>query len=173
MKPYIFEPPTAPEWQQELIALIKDHGNQITPEEVLKHAKKTASALHRYFTWDDSIAAHKQRLSEATGLLLRVKLTMIDKDENEVRIPAVVNVRRIEVEGDEKKSPTVFMWTPKVLDSQELTDDMMDKALRSLQSARRLCVMYESLAKWKKLIKDIDAILEDETAKKATTKSVL
>lgn len=163
MKPYIFEPPNAPEWQQELIALIKDYGNQITPEEVLKHAKKTASALHRYFTWDDTLAAHKQRLNEATSLLLRVKLTMIDENENEVKIPGVVNVRR--VDGDEKQSPTVFVWTPKVLDSQELTDDMMSKALRALQSARRMCVMYESLAKWKRLIKDIDAILADKPVK--------
>lgn len=43
-----------------------------TSENIVKVAKNPASPLHKYFEWDDSIAAQKYRLSQARTLVLSI-----------------------------------------------------------------------------------------------------
>jgi hypothetical protein len=51
--------------------------------EVLNDARDPGSPLHKRFTWTDSIAAEKWRLSEAEALIRRVKVQVIPAKEAE------------------------------------------------------------------------------------------
>jgi len=46
----------------------------LTPEAVLKDAKKKGSPLHSLFEWDDTVAAHKWRTREARKLITSVHM---------------------------------------------------------------------------------------------------
>lgn len=46
----------------------------LTPEDVVKDARSESSPLHGHFTWDDSQAAHMQRLHEARVLIRSVRV---------------------------------------------------------------------------------------------------
>lgn len=43
-----------------------------TPENIVEVARHKSSPLHKYFEWDDSIAAHKYRLTQARTLVLSI-----------------------------------------------------------------------------------------------------
>jgi len=53
---------------QELQQLVAD-AEIVTPEQVVERARDEASALHRYFEWDDSAAAHEYRIVQARRVL--------------------------------------------------------------------------------------------------------
>ena len=46
----------------------------LIPEDVVRAAQPPESPLHNHFTWDDSEAAHKQRIHEARTLIRTVKV---------------------------------------------------------------------------------------------------
>lgn len=46
----------------------------LTAERVLERAKDPTSALHSEFEWNDALAAHKQRLTVAQTLIIRVRV---------------------------------------------------------------------------------------------------
>lgn len=53
---------------KELLA-IKDTHNNVHPEDLLDAAKDPQSTMHSYITWDDAIAAKKQRINEANYII--------------------------------------------------------------------------------------------------------
>lgn len=57
-------------------------GENITPPMVVSAAKQKRSVLHGCFTWDDSVAAHKHRLSEAR-MILRSIIVSNEPEETE------------------------------------------------------------------------------------------
>lgn len=61
---------------RELDRIAED--GRLTKEAVLKEAEAPESPLHRYFTWDDSEAAGKYRLSQALRLIMRYRVVIED-----------------------------------------------------------------------------------------------
>ena len=53
------------------------NGN-VTPEELLKSAKKKKSVIHKYFDWDDTSAANKYRRSQAYRILNSIVVVVED-----------------------------------------------------------------------------------------------
>ena len=56
--------------------LMEINGGKLTPDEVLKEAKKPRSLLHRYFTWDDTKAGTEWRRQQARMLIRGVVETV-------------------------------------------------------------------------------------------------
>jgi hypothetical protein len=52
-------------------------GGRLTPEDAIMDARDPESPLHPHFTWDESEAAHKQRLYEARTLIRSVRVTTV------------------------------------------------------------------------------------------------
>ncbi len=48
------------------------HEDELTPELVVKDARRENSPLHSAFEWDDDAAAHQWRLEQARGLLRKI-----------------------------------------------------------------------------------------------------
>lgn len=54
---------------RERLAFLERRDGHVAPESVLKDARNPRSPLHREFTWDDKVAAHEHRLSEARKII--------------------------------------------------------------------------------------------------------
>lgn len=66
----------------------EDQDGLVQPEKVVEAASSPESALHKYFEWDDSEAAHQWRLAQARKLIVRVVIK--DSDTRPVRVNVVV-----------------------------------------------------------------------------------
>jgi hypothetical protein len=60
---------------------IEKNYNGITRQNILDVAKNKKSALHNYFTWDDTIAAEKCRLREAADLINNIQITVVSSGQ--------------------------------------------------------------------------------------------
>lgn len=78
----------------EQLARIEKREGAIKPASVVSHARPESSPLHEFFTWDDTAAAEKCRLDEASRLVRSVRIVRVDMpvDEQPI-IRAFVNVR--------------------------------------------------------------------------------
>lgn len=66
---------------EEVVAeLNKISTETITPEQVLDAARDENSLLHRFFEWDDSVAAEKYRKTQAQQILLKITYVKDDYD---------------------------------------------------------------------------------------------
>lgn len=54
---------------------------QITPDLIVESAKNKKSVLHEYFEWDDSIAANKWRMRQASKLLGCIEVVVISDNQ--------------------------------------------------------------------------------------------
>jgi hypothetical protein len=66
--------------RQELESL-RDENNLILAERVVEFAENPSTALHGWFEWDDSRAAHQHRLQQARQLIVWVKVKPAGSDE--------------------------------------------------------------------------------------------
>jgi len=82
---------------RELDRLIEKHGS-ITVNLVLDSARREKSALHRYFDWDDGVAAEKWRRVQALQLIMASKMVAQLVEQNDRPVPAIAehaHVRRL------------------------------------------------------------------------------
>lgn len=81
------------------LARIEKREGAIKPDSVVSHARPESSPLHEFFTWDDTAAAEKCRLDEASRLVRSVRIVRVDMpvDEQPI-IRAFVNVRSSDAE---------------------------------------------------------------------------
>ena len=75
----------------EKIEAIKAKNGFITPDMLIKEAKKKTSPLHGCFTWDDKEAGKLRRLDEAR-YLLRMVTVEIETDDEPIITRAFVSV---------------------------------------------------------------------------------
>jgi hypothetical protein len=62
---------------------------RLTPDQVVKDARKETSPLHGEFEWDDSVAAHKYRIEQARDLIAGHKV-YIERRTYTITAPAYV-----------------------------------------------------------------------------------
>lgn len=69
------------------------HDGRLTPEVVLRAAKRAASPFHHLFEWDDTAAARLYRLDQARRLLREVKLSVEVEPERSIDVRGFVHVK--------------------------------------------------------------------------------
>lgn len=77
----------------EELKRIQDIYGSITPEILVKEAKKRNSPLHKIFEWNDSKAAENYRLQQARILLNNIQVSIIT--DNEVKNISVYEVTSV------------------------------------------------------------------------------
>lgn len=75
---------------EELERIRIDRNGHLRTLDIVLEAAEPSSPIHAAFTWDDQIAAHEFRLTEARQF---VKNLVVKKDENSESEPAYWNVR--------------------------------------------------------------------------------
>lgn len=137
------------DWQAEIKALADDNNGELTAGAIVKHASKQVSALHRFFEWDDSSAAHEYRLLQAGALIRRYEVTIVNlKSETESVVRGFVSLQTGETAKERK-----WIVIDKVVTSKDRTDEMIEIAARDLTAFRR---KYSSLKELSDVFQAID-----------------
>lgn len=77
----------------ELMALYQARG-QLIPSDVVDAARPDDSPLHRFFEWDDSVAAERYRVLQAGQLVRSVKVFIEGANNNSLEVRSWVAVNR-------------------------------------------------------------------------------
>lgn len=88
------------------------HGGTLTPETVVNEATNQENPIHICFTWDDTLAARKQRLQEARILIGAVEVTYHQAEKRQYH-----NVT-VEYEAPEPTSEKVYVDIHSALDDE-------------------------------------------------------
>jgi hypothetical protein len=123
------------------------HGGRITPEDAIDDARDEDSPLHSAFTWDDSEAAHKQRLHEARTLIRSVRISTV---VNQTVMRTIAYVRDPSKAGDEAGYvATSVLRTDEDLARAALVEEFSRAASalrRALEVAKALSLHHEVAA---------------------------
>lgn len=119
----------------EALARLERKG-RLTPDEVVKSAKRSDSVLHQYFEWDDAAAAVKYREVQA-GNLIRAVEVVVEGSSEPVR--AFVNVV---TEGGERK----YMDVEAALSEQPTRDQVLADAIAELRAFEKKYAGISELA---------------------------
>lgn len=105
--------------------ICNDHKGVITPDIVLKEAKKKTSPLHTYFEWNDSAAAKSYRLIQAGNLIRSVKVTYESSDDVSYRVRGYVNVVP---SGDNEEGKKIYIPIHEALNTPNYREQLLADA---------------------------------------------
>lgn len=96
------KPIAAAEYVRQLAAI---HGH-LTPQLVLDEARHKKSPLHSLFDWNDTRAAERFRVIQASKLIRRIKVTIETQPERTINVRAFVNVSQPCEPGEDAEDDT-------------------------------------------------------------------
>ena len=107
-----------------------------TPEAVLEAAAVASSPLHGYFEWDDTEAAHRWRLTQASHLLRCIVLERKEENLEPIRALEVVII------GEE----SVYQPITTIMRDSTLRQQVLDRAWNELKSHERKYADYQEFS---------------------------
>ena len=113
------------------------NGGTITPEEIVKDAKKSSSPLHVAFLWNDKEAAHHHRLDIARKLIRTYK---VEVQTTRTVITAVGYVRDPRVDSDEQGYVSVAVLRNEKDMAREALRNELRRVISALERARSVAV---------------------------------
>ena len=148
---------------QRLNEMERERG-ELTPDRVVREAKKKSSPLHRYFTWDDGRAADLQRLAEARFLIRSIEVTVIvGPKKKEVITRAFANLRP---QGARDTMP--YLSSVRVLRDAELRERWVSLALGEAES---WMARYQHLNELSSVFRAVERARERIASKRRKKKS--
>jgi hypothetical protein len=137
----------------ELERLRTLRNGRLTPGDVLDAAKAKSSPLHKAFEWDDSEAAQKYRLEQASYLIRSIEIVVVAAKgkPQSTNVRAFVNVRR-----DHDRSYTSIGHA---MSDTDLREQIVAQAWKELQDWR---ARYEKLSEFSKVFEAIDQSMPKE-----------
>lgn len=139
---------------KEFEKIEKQYG-KLTNDLVLQNAEDEDSPIHELFEWDDAVAGHKYRLTQATQLIINLAFEP-DEQTKPKPVRAYYNVS----EPDKKKGSFVNMKS--AFSNPDSRDIILKRALRELESFKE---KYQSITELAGVFSKIDELLELENAK--------
>jgi hypothetical protein len=137
-------------------------GGGITPEDLLKEARKKRSPIHDLFEWDDQVAAEAFRLEQARYFLRSVWEVPVDRDGREAGDGARA-FYAVEISDANERKSKAFFAAREIRDVPGADAQILERALKEAnewqQRYRRIRNHLEDV---------FDAI--DTTTKRLTTK---
>lgn len=117
------------------LSQLKTENGGLRPEDVVEDARDPESPMHSWFEWDDTEAAEKYRCTQAYYLFRNINV-VLTVNEEEVTTRAFYNVVVKE---------RVYVTVGKVLTEDDLREQVIEKARKSLASWMRIYGLYEEL----------------------------
>ena len=133
-----------------LAQIAEQQKGRLTPPAVVEAARNNRHPLHKFFEWDDAVAAESFRLDQARTLIRSVRI--VGEDDAEPA-PAYLSIA--------DKGGTSYRALAEVLDSADLQSSVLASAERDLAAFER---RYRSLA-------DICEVIRDAREKIAARRS--
>lgn len=138
--------------REELERIRLKNNGVLKPEAVVEEAKDEKSPLHKYFTWDDSVAAHQWRLEQARRLI-RAVVTIVD-DHKPVIVRAYVSLTT-------DRGKDSYRAIRDVLAMEQYREQLLKDAFRDMEVFRRKYAVLTELAG---VFAAIDAAIAKRTA---------
>ena len=69
---------------------LEEEKGSVTREDFLESARSEDSEIHKLFEWDDTVAAEKYRLRQATDIIHSIKITVMEDEKQPVSMKAFV-----------------------------------------------------------------------------------
>lgn len=124
----------------------KEYG-KVTSELLLQNAEAEDSPLHELFEWDDAVAGHKYRLTQATNVIINLAIE-VEKEQKPRKIRAYYNVSDTERKGRFINAESAFA-NP---DTKEI---ILKRAYKEMQSFMQ---KYENLTEFAPVFEAIESI---------------
>lgn len=114
--------------------LMSKNNGELTPDIVVKEAKKKSSILHKYFEWDNDYAAERYRLYQARNIIGSiVEVTVIDDSNKEVR--SFYNVSK-------KKGDNVYVTLETAVAEPDYIEQLISEAQRDMATLQKTLQMF-------------------------------
>ena len=143
--PKIIEPPKIIEvlWRQgfryssledpevvlkELEKIRSKHGGEANPESVVEAARSPRNKLHKFFEWDDTVAAQEHRFEQARSLTRAVKVIYEDAPDTPVRF--------YETQWKSDRKRKVYRPIEDIMKDPEARSQLLQRALGELIAMR-------------------------------------
>lgn len=133
---------------KEFEKIEKQYG-KLTSDLVLQSAEDEDSPIHECFEWDDAVAGHKYRLSQATSLILNLAVEP-DKVKKPEKIRAYYNV------SDSTKKGT-FINAKSAFENPDTRDIVLKRALREFKAFQE---KYKNLSEFSQIFGMFDELSE-------------
>lgn len=128
--------------------------------DVVEFARSPNTALHKFFTWDDSEAAKKYRLIQAQQLIVRYRISIVTPEEK------VISVRNfVSLSSDRVAGGGGYRKLSDVLADDALRSQLLKDALADLTALRR---KYQTLKELSGVWDAVDAIAPTEQGERLT-----
>jgi len=137
----------------ELNRISKKYDGAFSPEYVINEAQDKKNPLHKYFEWDDSVAAKKYRRRQAQELIRHV---IIEINEQSVR--AFHNVKIESVNG---KMLNRYVSIDQVLANQEYASQIVREALQELVAWHN---KYKTMTELTTITSRVELIIKENLA---------
>jgi hypothetical protein len=134
--------------------------HNVTPQVVVKEAKKERSPLHDYFDWDIRTAAEKHWLAQARALVRVIRVTYIDDPGPQRSKRAIVTTTR----DDGKRGYTGIL---SALSSQEQRNQLIQQELRIIHGCKERLKGYREMVQF---LPQLNVFLEAAETAIATTR---
>lgn len=114
----------------EMEAVRRENGGALTPDALLERARSANSAVHGHFEWDDGVAAHLHRLTQAGDLIRAITIDIQTSNIEPAKpIRAFISVER---EGVRSYTSTVH-----ALSDADLRKQVIQRAWADLEAWRQ------------------------------------
>lgn len=136
---------------------IQKRDGEITPEAIVKEARKTHSVLHNYFEWNNTKAADKYRLQQAAELIQRIEVKVLkDGETKTIRAFEVIN------KGVGEKGYASFNLGDGLARSKEIVLGDLKKALYRLNQHSEYAAVIPHIKKAIKKLSEVSTETKKE-----------
>lgn len=135
---------------EEFEKIEKEYG-KVTSDVILQKAEVEESPLHELFEWDDAVAGHKYRLSQATNIIINLACE-VEEQPKAKPVRAYYNVST-----DEKKGKFINMKT--AFANPDTKDIILQRAKKELDA---FVEKYENLTELSEVITPIREFLNKD-----------
>ena len=132
---------------------IENKYGKLTSELVLQNAESKDSPIHELFDWDDSSAAYKYRLHQASVLICNLS---VEVEGNAVKHPIQT---RAYVDVSEDNIVGTFINVTSAFKNKDTKEIVLQRAYKELQAFK---IKYQSLSELSLVINDMDTLLQKE-----------
>jgi len=142
---------------------IKKLGPGLTPEDLLKEARKKRSAIHDLFEWDDQVAAEAFRLEQARYYLRSVWEVPVDRDGRETGEGARA-FYAVEISDADAVKSKAFFAAREIRDIPGADEQIVERALKEATEWK------ERYARIRDHLEDVFAAIDATTKRLTVTK---
>lgn len=151
--------------RQEVVETLLQISNKnkgiLNPRKVVDVARDPDSILHKYFDWDDTVAAEKWRLHRARDLILKVNYT-IERVEDDGKV-VEFTTRRFQSRKSNRGAGGGYETLEDIMKNKKKRTELLQQITAELTSYRkRYAQMFELQAVWVA----IDQIVEAKDVRK-------